>query len=154
MFFGSAAAAVFIVIDLQRHNQARFYIRHHQHRTMKLSEIYQGHLILAMRGRPKLLGWTTPHSERFCQLKVLLFSDSESPWFVRGCQHRDCLVTDHMVRTCLDEAKKQRAENINLAYQHLMQLTQANAKHRYKIDRKLAVNKVESKVESNSSQEN
>ena len=33
-----------------------------------------------------------------------------------------------MVRTCLDEAKKQRAtKNISFAYHHLMKLTQANA---------------------------
>ena len=38
-----------------------------------------------------------------------------------------------MVTTCLDEAKKQRAENISLAYHHLMKLTQANATGRKKM---------------------
>ena len=106
---------------------------------MTLTHTYQAYITAAFRGRPELMESNVNHSERVRKVKTLLFSDSTSPWFVRGMQKRQHLVTDDMVKTCLGEAKKQRAEKIKMAYQQLlMQLTQpkAKAKARGKIRQK------------------
>ena len=106
---------------------------------MTLTQTYQAYITAAFRGRPELMESNVNHSERVRKVKTLLFSDSTSPWFVRGMQKRQHLVTDDMVKTCLGEAKKQRAEKIKMAYQQLlMQLTQpkAKAKARGKIRQK------------------
>ena len=106
---------------------------------MTLTQTYQAYITAAFRGRPELMESNVNHSERVRKVKTLLFSDSTSPWFVRGMQKRQHLVTDDMVKTCLGEAKNQRAEKIKMAYQQLlMQLTppKAKAKARGKIRQK------------------